>query len=257
MRQSPEAPRCYQPTNSGSRSREFRGPNTGLAVTRPLHCFAMFNILRVARRYLSVAALVATLGLCSITAFAQSFRNSPSSFPHSKATSRSMAGCCCCSPPILRKSRACRSTTLRIADGVWRDRGRAEARAGGHGGRIGMGLSRFAACATCPPGEYYVQALLQRTRPSTAPTARPSSCRMDQGEGQHWNLAPGNLYSKPVKITMRPAAARRSRSCSTRRFRRFPTPADTKYVRHIRIQSELLTKFWGRPMYLSRDRPGP
>ena len=27
--------------------------------------------------------------------------------------------------------------------------------------------------------------------------------------------------------------------------------ADTKYVRHIRIQSELLTKFWGTPMYLS------
>ncbi len=26
---------------------------------------------------------------------------------------------------------------------------------------------------------------------------------------------------------------------------------DTKYVRHIRIQSALLTKFWGRPMYLS------
>ena len=28
-------------------------------------------------------------------------------------------------------------------------------------------------------------------------------------------------------------------------------PADTKYIRHIRIQSDLLTKFWGRPMYLS------
>ena len=26
---------------------------------------------------------------------------------------------------------------------------------------------------------------------------------------------------------------------------------DTKYVRHIRIQSDLLTKFWGRPMFLS------
>ena len=26
--------------------------------------------------------------------------------------------------------------------------------------------------------------------------------------------------------------------------------ADTKYVKRIRIQSERLTKFWGRPMYL-------
>jgi hypothetical protein len=29
-----------------------------------------------------------------------------------------------------------------------------------------------------------------------------------------------------------------------------PDP-DTKYIRHLRIQSALLTKFWGRPMYLS------
>ena len=29
-----------------------------------------------------------------------------------------------------------------------------------------------------------------------------------------------------------------------------PEP-DTKYIRHLRIQSDLLTKFWGTPMYLS------
>ena len=29
-----------------------------------------------------------------------------------------------------------------------------------------------------------------------------------------------------------------------------PTPKDTKYVKHERIQSERLTKFWGRPMHL-------
>jgi hypothetical protein len=29
-----------------------------------------------------------------------------------------------------------------------------------------------------------------------------------------------------------------------------PAPKDTKYVRHVRIQSERLTKFWGRPMYI-------
>ena len=29
-----------------------------------------------------------------------------------------------------------------------------------------------------------------------------------------------------------------------------PAPKDTKYVRHERIQSERLTKFWGRPMHL-------
>ena len=27
-------------------------------------------------------------------------------------------------------------------------------------------------------------------------------------------------------------------------------PPDTKWVKHIKIQSALLTKFWGQPMYL-------
>ena len=47
-----------------------------------------------------------------------------------------------------------------------------------------------------------------------------------------------------------PPATRRSASRSTRRSRRSPEPKDTKYIKHVRIQSELLTKFWGRPMYL-------
>ena len=29
-----------------------------------------------------------------------------------------------------------------------------------------------------------------------------------------------------------------------------PAPEDTRYVKHVRIQSERLTKFWGRPMLL-------
>ncbi len=32
-----------------------------------------------------------------------------------------------------------------------------------------------------------------------------------------------------------------------------PAPKDTKYIRHMRIQSQLLTKFWGRPMFLSAN----
>ena len=29
---------------------------------------------------------------------------------------------------------------------------------------------------------------------------------MDRGEGQHWNQAPGNFYSVPVKINFNPKA---------------------------------------------------
>src|SRR5262249_21928250 len=75
---------------------------------------------------------------------------------------------------------------------------------------------------------------------------------MDRGEGQHWNLAPGNLYSKPTKITLGPG----TESVSILLDQEIPAidpPKDTKYVRHLRLQSALLTRFWGRPMFLSAN----
>jgi hypothetical protein len=75
---------------------------------------------------------------------------------------------------------------------------------------------------------------------------------MDRGEGQHWNLAPGNLYSKPQKITISAATAPVS-IVLDQEIPAIPDPKDTKYIKHIRIQSPLLTKFWGRPFYLSAN----
>jgi hypothetical protein len=72
----------------------------------------------------------------------------------------------------------------------------------------------------------------------------------DRGEGKHWNLAPGNIYSKPVKVHVGPGGAAISLSMDQVIPPIIPEP-DTKYVRHIKIQSDLLTKFWGRPVFLS------
>jgi len=72
----------------------------------------------------------------------------------------------------------------------------------------------------------------------------------DRGEGQHWNLAPGNLYSTPRKVKIGPGAAPIAVSLDKVIGPIAPKP-DTKYVRHLRIQSDLLTKFWGRPMFIS------
>ena len=71
----------------------------------------------------------------------------------------------------------------------------------------------------------------------------------DRGEGQHWNLAPGNLYSKPAKVHI--DGHTKLAVLLTETIPPIPPQPDTKYIRHIRIQSELLTKFWGTPMYLS------
>ncbi len=52
------------------------------------------------------------------------------------------------------------------------------------------------------PGHYYVQALLHRYETFHLATGNTVKLPMDRGEGQHWNLAPGNLYSKPQEVTL-------------------------------------------------------
>jgi hypothetical protein len=74
---------------------------------------------------------------------------------------------------------------------------------------------------------------------------------MDRGEGQHWNLAPGNLYSTPQKVTL--GGGTTVTVSLDKEIPPIEEPKDTKYIRHLKIQSALLTKFWGRPMFLSAN----
>ena len=57
-----------------------------------------------------------------------------------------------------------------------------------------------------PPGDYYVQAVLHRYETFHRSDGHTVKLPMDRGEGQHWNIAPGNLYSTPRKITLGPSA---------------------------------------------------
>jgi hypothetical protein len=98
-------------------------------------------------------------------------------------------------------------------------------------------------------GEYWVQALLHRYETFKRADGHTVKLPMDRGEGQQWSRAPGNLYSTPKQIRIDAA----TQSISITLDKVIPpieARKDTKYVKHIRIQSERLTKFWGRPMYL-------
>ena len=103
-----------------------------------------------------------------------------------------------------------------------------------------------------PPGEYFAQAVLNRYETFHRSDGHTVKLHMDQGEGQHWNLAPGNLYSKPQRVTVG-ANAQPMAIVMDQEISPIEPPKDTKYVRHMKIQSQLLTKFWGRPMYLSAN----
>jgi hypothetical protein len=104
--------------------------------------------------------------------------------------------------------------------------------------------------AGLPPGEYYVQALLHRYETFHRSDHHIVKLPMDRGEGQRWNSAPGNLYSTPRRVALDPAKAGTVRIVLDQEIPPIPPPEDTKYIRHEKIQSRLLTEFWGRPMHL-------
>ncbi|HUG53202.1 MAG TPA: hypothetical protein VMR21_06355 [Vicinamibacteria bacterium] len=101
-----------------------------------------------------------------------------------------------------------------------------------------------------PAGTYTVQALLHRYETFRRGDGHTVKLPMDRGEGQQWNRAPGNLYSRPRKVTIDPARGDALEITLDQTIAPIPDPPATRYVRHERIQSERLTKFWGRPMHL-------
>ena len=101
-----------------------------------------------------------------------------------------------------------------------------------------------------PNGEYTIQAVLNIYETFHRADGKIINLAPDRGEGQHWNLAPGNLISTPRKVQL----SRNGPPIHVALNEVIPPiqPAgDTKYVRHLRVQSDSLTKFWGRPIYLS------
>jgi hypothetical protein len=104
--------------------------------------------------------------------------------------------------------------------------------------------------AEVPAGEYYVQALLHKYETFQRSDGKTVKLPMDRGEGQQWNRAPGNLYSKPVKITFDPKKSNTFEIALTEEIPPIEPPKDTKYIKHIKIKSERLSKFWGRDFYL-------
>lgn len=104
-----------------------------------------------------------------------------------------------------------------------------------------------------PAGEYRIQALLHVYETFHRADGHTVKLPMDRGEGQQWNRAPGNLYSTPVKMRIDPRKKETISIVLDNKIPPIPDPPDTKYIKHVRIQSDLLTEFWGRPMYLGAN----
>jgi hypothetical protein len=104
--------------------------------------------------------------------------------------------------------------------------------------------------AEVPAGEYTVQALLHRYETFRRADGHVVKLPMDRGEGQQWSRAPGNLLSTPRKVRLDPARDETLRLDLDQVIPPIPDPPATKYVKHERIRSERLSRFWGRDMHL-------
>ena len=101
-----------------------------------------------------------------------------------------------------------------------------------------------------PAGDYYVQAVLNIYETFHRADGYTVRLPPDKGEGQKWNRKPGNLFNKPLRVHLDPQQASAVRIQLSEKIPPVEPPKDSKYIKHIRIESPLLTAFWGRPMYL-------
>ena len=117
-----------------------------------------------------------------------------------------------------------------------------------------------------PPGEYYVQAVLNIYETFHLGNGKVVKLPPDRGEGQHWQTKPGNFLSKVQKLHLDPRTSGLIRITFDHKvlpleeeladvdtlldWRPISQPAsgeDSKWEKHVRMHSELLSKFWGRP----------
>src|SRR5215813_2247296 len=114
------------------------------------------------------------------------------------------------------------------------------------------------------PGDYYVQAVLNVYETYHLGNGKTVKLPPDRGEGQHWQTKPGNFLSKVQKMHLDCKTSGTVKIAFDHKVPPLeqeladveslidwhhvtqPEPVqDNKWVKHIRVQSELLTKFWG------------
>ncbi|HEX5854378.1 MAG TPA: hypothetical protein VFZ57_02055, partial [Thermoanaerobaculia bacterium] len=115
------------------------------------------------------------------------------------------------------------------------------------GAALGYPIARL---ADIPPGDYFVQAMLNVYTTFHRADGHTLKLHADQWEGQVFQISPGNLYSEVRKMRLDPRRGETVRLTLTKKIPPFAIPADTEYVKRVRFQSALLSKFWGQPIFV-------
>ncbi|MBV9381514.1 MAG: hypothetical protein JOY82_14050 [Streptosporangiaceae bacterium] len=113
-------------------------------------------------------------------------------------------------------------------------------------------------------GDYWVQALLNVYTVFHRSDGSVVALHLPCGDGNDLFVSPGNLVSSPVRVHLDPAAGGTIDLTLTRALPQLQpvppggtcqqgNPPDSVHVKHIKILSRLLTRFWGHKMYLGAD----
>ena len=115
-----------------------------------------------------------------------------------------------------------------------------------------------------PAGDYHVQALLNVYTTFHRADGSVVKLHLPGGDGNDPFISPGNLMSTPTLLHLDPDVGGTYDLTLDQELPPLePVPAggtiqqgnppDTKHDKHIKIKSALLSKFWGRPMYIAAD----
>jgi len=115
---------------------------------------------------------------------------------------------------------------------------------------LGKGANGYplAGLRDLPPGEYTMQALLHVYETFHRADGHVVKLPADRGEGQVLARAPGNRYSAPLRV--RVGGGEPIDLTLDQAIPAIPRPPDTRYVKHLDLPNERLSRFWGRPVSL-------
>jgi hypothetical protein len=99
------------------------------------------------------------------------------------------------------------------------------------------------------PGDYWVQPIVDVYQQMHRSDGHTIWVHFNDGTQEVVQIAAGNLYGDPVKVHIGPGSV--LHLSVTHVMAADPRPRDTEWIKHVRIQSEKLTAFWGRPVYVN------
>ncbi|MGI8499035.1 MAG: alpha/beta hydrolase-fold protein [Gemmatimonadaceae bacterium] len=98
------------------------------------------------------------------------------------------------------------------------------------------------------PGEYYAQAIVNVYTRVHRADGHIISVPVNDGTEEWFNIAAGNLYSDVQRITVGQGGT--VRLSISHAIPPTQLPANSEWVQHLKIQSQALTRFWGRPTFI-------